>query len=68
MSTSSIRVDSSATMGSTPAARAAVRPIAIIGAEHPGREVVGVDVGAILAFGGGGIHCITQQVPAAVRL
>ena len=30
----------------------------------PGREVVGLDVGAILAYGGGGIHCITQQVPA----
>ena len=39
--------------------------LAIIAAEHPGREVVGVDVGAILAYGGGGIHCITQQVPAA---
>ncbi len=38
--------------------------LAIIAAEHPGREVVGVDVGAILAYGGGGIHCITQQVPA----
>jgi agmatine deiminase len=28
----------------------------------PGREVVGVPTPA-LAFGGGGIHCITQQVP-----
>ena len=27
------------------------------------REVVGLDVGAVLAYGGGGIHCITQQVP-----
>jgi len=26
--------------------------------------VVGLDVGEVLAFGGGGIHCITQQVPA----
>jgi agmatine/peptidylarginine deiminase len=25
--------------------------------------VVGLDVGAVLAYGGGGIHCITQQVP-----
>ncbi len=29
----------------------------------PGREVVGVP-GRVLAFGGGGVHCITQQVPA----
>jgi agmatine deiminase len=28
----------------------------------PEREVVGVN-GEVLAFGGGGIHCITQQVP-----
>jgi agmatine deiminase len=29
----------------------------------PGREVVGVP-GRVLALGGGGVHCITQQVPA----
>jgi agmatine deiminase len=29
---------------------------------YPGREVVGVP-GAVLAYGGGGPHCITQQVP-----
>ena len=29
-----------------------------------GREVVGVPA-PVVAFGGGGIHCITQQVPAA---
>ena len=29
----------------------------------PSRDVVGLDVGAVLAYGGGGIHCITQQVP-----
>ena len=29
----------------------------------PGREVVGVP-GRTLALGGGGVHCITQQVPA----
>ncbi|HEX4805266.1 MAG TPA: agmatine deiminase family protein [Conexibacter sp.] len=29
----------------------------------PGREVVGVP-GRVLAFGGGGVHCITQQIPA----
>jgi agmatine deiminase len=36
---------------------------AIAGA-YPEREVVGVP-GLTLAFGGGGPHCITQQVPAA---
>lgn len=29
---------------------------------HPGREVVGVP-GEVIAFGGGGPHCITQQIP-----
>lgn len=29
----------------------------------PGREVVGVS-GVVLSEGGGGVHCITQQVPA----
>jgi agmatine deiminase len=29
----------------------------------PGRDVVGVP-GEVLAFGGGGVHCITQQIPA----
>jgi len=28
------------------------------------REVIGLEVGEILAVGGGGIHCITQQIPA----
>jgi agmatine deiminase len=37
--------------------------LAIIGEQFPGREVVPLDVGTILAVGGGGIHCITQQVP-----
>jgi agmatine deiminase len=36
--------------------------LAQVRAALPEREVVGVD-GSILAFGGGGIHCITQQVP-----
>jgi len=36
----------------------------LIGEQYPGREVVALDVGAVLAKGGGGIHCITQQVPA----
>jgi agmatine deiminase len=38
--------------------------LAVIAAEFPGREVVAVD-GAVLAYGGGGPHCITQQVPTA---
>jgi agmatine deiminase len=35
-----------------------------IGAAYPDREIVGVP-GGVIAFGGGGPHCITQQVPAA---
>jgi agmatine deiminase len=35
----------------------------VIGDAYPGRETVGVP-GAVLAYGGGGPHCITQQVPA----
>jgi agmatine deiminase len=34
----------------------------IIASAYPGREVVPV-AGTVLAFGGGGPHCITQQVP-----
>jgi agmatine deiminase len=30
----------------------------------PNREIVGVPASAI-ALGGGGVHCITQQIPAA---
>ena len=30
----------------------------------PAATSIGLDVGAVLAYGGGGIHCITQQVPA----
>ncbi|MFL5846100.1 MAG: agmatine/peptidylarginine deiminase [Solirubrobacteraceae bacterium] len=35
----------------------------VIGEAYPDHEVVGVP-GAVLAYGGGGPHCITQQVPA----
>jgi agmatine deiminase len=36
--------------------------LATIAGAYPGREVVAVP-GAVLAYGGGGPHCITQQVP-----
>ncbi len=38
--------------------------VAMIGARYPGRETFALEVGATLAYGGGGIHCITQQIPA----
>jgi agmatine deiminase len=37
--------------------------LGIIAEQYPGREVVPVP-GAVLAHGGGGVHCITQQIPA----
>jgi agmatine/peptidylarginine deiminase len=37
--------------------------IALIGEQYPGRTTFGLDIGEILAIGGGGIHCITQQIP-----
>ena len=37
--------------------------LALLGGLYPGREVVAVP-GVTLALGGGGVHCITQQVPA----
>lgn len=37
--------------------------LATIASAYPGREVVGVP-GEVIAAGGGGPHCITQQVPA----
>ncbi|MDY0815981.1 agmatine deiminase family protein [Kitasatospora purpeofusca] len=38
--------------------------LAAIAAAFPDRKVVGVRA-RVIAFGGGGIHCITQQLPAA---
>jgi agmatine deiminase len=38
--------------------------LAIIGAAFAGREVVSVP-GTVLAYGGGGPHCITQQIPSS---
>jgi agmatine deiminase len=40
--------------------------LAIIDAQYPDREVIAVP-GALLAHGGGGVHCITQQVPDVER-
>jgi agmatine deiminase len=37
--------------------------LAIIAEQYPGRDVIEVP-GAVLAHGGGGVHCITMQVPA----
>lgn len=37
--------------------------LALLGSLYPGREVVPVP-GETLALGGGGVHCITQQIPA----
>jgi agmatine deiminase len=36
--------------------------LTIIAGAYPGREVIGVP-GRVIAYGGGGPHCITQQVP-----
>jgi agmatine deiminase len=36
-----------------------------LGAAYPDHEVVGVP-GGVIAFGGGGPHCITQQVPVSL--
>lgn len=38
--------------------------LALLAEFIPDREVVGLDVGGVLAYGGGGIHCVTQQIPA----
>ena len=40
------------------------RILDLISSFYPGREVVAVP-GAALAHGGGGVHCITQQVPSS---
>lgn len=38
--------------------------VALIAEQFPGRSTFGLEIGSILAVGGGGIHCITQQIPA----
>ncbi len=40
------------------------RSLGVIAELFPDRKVVGVE-SVTIAQGGGGIHCITQQVPAA---
>jgi agmatine deiminase len=40
------------------------RPMGILREVFPDRKVIGID-GTVLGEGGGGIHCITQQVPKA---
>ncbi len=37
--------------------------LALVAGAYPGRQVVAVP-GAVIAYGGGGVHCITQLVPA----
>jgi agmatine deiminase len=39
------------------------RALELLAKAYPDREVVGVP-GVLISFGGGGPHCITQQVPA----
>ena len=46
--------------------RADEEMLAIIGSCYPGRRVIPMP-GEVLALGGGGPHCITQQIPAARR-
>jgi len=41
--------------------------LSIIGSAYPDREIVPVP-GAVLAYGGGGPHCITQQVPVNLEV
>jgi agmatine deiminase len=41
--------------------------LARLQALYPGREAVGVP-GTTLALGGGGVHCITQQVPSLTSI
>jgi agmatine deiminase len=49
-----------APVGDIPEDEAAIE---LLARAYPDREVVGVP-GALISFGGGGPHCITQQVPA----
>jgi agmatine deiminase len=50
-----------APIANTPADEVA---LATIQAAYPGREIVPVPADVLFTYGGGGPHCITQQVPA----
>jgi agmatine deiminase len=41
------------------------RALDVIAACFPGRRAVGIEATALVAGGGGALHCITQQMPAA---
>ncbi|MFI5733621.1 agmatine/peptidylarginine deiminase [Kribbella sp. NPDC051587] len=41
------------------------RALSVISAQFPDRRTIGV-TGRVIAFGGGGPHCITMQIPAAI--
>jgi agmatine deiminase len=38
--------------------------VGLVAEQFPGRDTFALEIGSILAVGGGGIHCITQQIPA----
>ena len=38
--------------------------LALLGEFIPDRDIIGLEIGEILSRGGGGIHCVTQQIPA----
>jgi len=38
--------------------------LALLAEVFPGREVIGVP-GRVISYGGGGVHCITQQIPSS---
>ncbi|MFE3554637.1 agmatine deiminase family protein [Streptomyces sp. NPDC059193] len=53
-------------VGGDPDSTSDAEALAVLAAALPGRKVVGVPT-PVLAYGGGGIHCITQQLPKAAR-
>ncbi len=50
-------------LAATAAAEADERALAFLASVYPDREVIGVP-GGVFDAGGGGPHCITQQIPA----
>jgi agmatine deiminase len=49
-------------VGDDASRRADASALELLAELYPGRAVVGVP-GLVLAFGGGGVHCVTQQIP-----